>query len=62
MPNSPPIPTPQEQWERYQIAKALHDDVVRAWKAAGRTFALPPRPIPPHTPGWFVPQSVEASQ
>lgn len=44
--------SPAEQAANYAIAKDEYDSAMGLWKDNGRFGPPPPRPVPPHTPGW----------
>lgn len=44
-------PNPVQEQERYRQAMRAYD-VEREKYRRGERDTLPPRPIPPHTPGW----------
>ena len=46
------LPTPAEQEREYRSRKATYDALYGRWVADGRLGPPPPRPVPPHTPGW----------
>lgn len=51
MPN--PLPTPAEQWERYERDRTDYEHRLRAWRLGGEVGPPPAHPVAPHTPGWL---------
>lgn len=49
------LPTVDDQWAEYRRRKATYDTLMDAWKSGGRVGSPPPRPVPPHTPGFLSP-------
>jgi len=56
MPETNELPTRDEQYAAYRIARTEWDRALAHWWDCGRVGNPPPMPVRPHTPG-FAPTS-----
>lgn len=43
---------PGDVWRNHQRRMHTYDVLLQQWKDHGKVGPPPPRPVPPHTPGW----------